>query len=79
MLGVEDEARYCSYKLTAEPGSLLVLYTDGVIEIDRDMVAGERRLVDIACDVVRHGVQTQPRRSSTRYSSNAGPRTMQRF
>lgn len=34
-----------SHVLNVEPGSVLLLYTDGLTEVDRDAIAGERRLI----------------------------------
>jgi PAS domain S-box-containing protein len=49
LLGVTDPERYESRhvgKLVVEPGTLLVLYTDGLTEATRDLAGGERRLTD---------------------------------
>ena len=44
-LGVVADTRYPSFSLSPKAGALLVLYTDGLIEYDRDLVGGERRLL----------------------------------
>ena len=45
-MGVDGAATYRTFVSRAEHGALLVLYTDGVIELDRDPIAGERKLLD---------------------------------
>ncbi|HEY6234279.1 MAG TPA: PP2C family protein-serine/threonine phosphatase [Candidatus Elarobacter sp.] len=50
-LGVEHGASYPTFKLTAEHDSLLVLYTDGLLEYDRDLIEGERRMVEAARNI----------------------------
>jgi hypothetical protein len=55
-LGVAHDATYRTFSLAAEDKALLVLYTDGVIEYDRDLAAGERRLLDVVRDVARRHV-----------------------
>jgi serine phosphatase RsbU (regulator of sigma subunit) len=51
-LGVEVELPDLirEHELTYEPGSLFVLYTDGLIEFNHDADEGERRLVAAATD-----------------------------
>lgn len=44
-LGVQSDSTFASETHILEPGDMLVFYTDGLIEADRDIVAGERRLV----------------------------------
>jgi PAS domain S-box-containing protein len=49
LLGVTDAERYESRRVgkrIIEPGTLLVLYTDGLTEATRDLAGGERRLID---------------------------------
>ncbi len=50
-LGILPGVRYQSFSTQAAAGALLVLYTDGVIEHKRDLVEGERRLLDAARSV----------------------------
>jgi serine phosphatase RsbU (regulator of sigma subunit) len=45
-LGVAHDAEYPTFEIQAEHGAILVLYTDGLIEYDRDVLAGERRILD---------------------------------
>jgi serine phosphatase RsbU (regulator of sigma subunit)/CHASE3 domain sensor protein len=45
-LGVKRGIRYVSRFTQAAPGATLFLYTDGVIEHSRDIIAGERELLD---------------------------------
>jgi serine phosphatase RsbU (regulator of sigma subunit)/CHASE3 domain sensor protein len=47
-LGIIDDAAYTRFHARAEAGALLVLYTDGVLEHKRDLIAGEARLLDAA-------------------------------
>jgi len=51
-LGVVDVVGASDWTITLPPGGMLALYTDGLIEFSRDVVDGERRLVD----AVRAGV-----------------------
>jgi CheY-like chemotaxis protein/anti-sigma regulatory factor (Ser/Thr protein kinase) len=46
ILGADDDARYESRLFTLEPGDLLAFYTDGYVELERDLETGERRLVE---------------------------------
>ena len=45
-LGVAHDAQYPSFEVQAEHGAILVLYTDGLLEYDRDLLAGERRILE---------------------------------
>ena len=45
-LGAVDRPTYTAKTVVAAPGSVMTLYTDGLIEYNRDFVAGERRLLD---------------------------------
>jgi serine phosphatase RsbU (regulator of sigma subunit) len=45
-LGIESEIELYSAKYAFEPGSMLVLYTDGLIEERRDIFASERALIE---------------------------------
>ena len=44
-LGAIADATYTSHRVQIDERGLVVLYTDGVIEYDRDILAGERRLL----------------------------------
>jgi serine phosphatase RsbU (regulator of sigma subunit) len=46
-LGAIDRASYTVTSVLATPGSLLTLYTDGLIEHNRDWEEGERRVLDV--------------------------------
>jgi signal transduction histidine kinase/DNA-binding response OmpR family regulator/anti-sigma regulatory factor (Ser/Thr protein kinase) len=46
ILGVDGDARYETREFALDPGDLLAFYTDGYVELDRDIAAGERRLMD---------------------------------
>ncbi len=70
-LGLRQRDSKRSAGLTVQPGSLLIAYTDGLVEFDRDPVAGERALLEAvrlakrasaAHDVYRHIVADQPAR-----------------
>jgi CHASE3 domain sensor protein len=54
-LGILPDVEYGSFIAHAHPGALLVLYTDGVIEHKRDLIEGERRLLEAARMVVEMG------------------------
>lgn len=45
-LGVSAEAAYKTRVVQSVPGAMLVLYTDGVVEHSRDVLQGERELID---------------------------------
>lgn len=45
-LGVTESTRYRTDRVESAPGSMLVLYTDGAIERTRDVLEGERRLLE---------------------------------
>jgi serine phosphatase RsbU (regulator of sigma subunit) len=59
-LGITDDLRLESYDCVLEAGSLLVLYTDGLIENERDIVEGETRLVRV---VAQHRQAPYPARA----------------
>jgi CHASE3 domain sensor protein len=46
-LGVVTKATYRTFVATASDGALMVLYTDGVIEHKRDVIAGTARLLEV--------------------------------
>jgi serine phosphatase RsbU (regulator of sigma subunit) len=43
-LGLRLNQSIPSSSVVLLPGSVIIMYTDGLIEIDRDLIAGERRL-----------------------------------
>ncbi len=47
-LGVDVTAKYTTQTLHAGDGTTLILYTDGIVEYQRDAVAGEQRLLRVA-------------------------------
>ena len=55
-LGAISDATYASFSLSPSSGSLLVLYTDGLIEYKRDLIGGEERLMKAVQHVVASGV-----------------------
>lgn len=52
-LGVLPDPKCRDCRRVIEPGSSLVFYTDGLLEFDRNLAVGERRLLKVAGDVVR--------------------------
>jgi anti-sigma regulatory factor (Ser/Thr protein kinase) len=50
-LGVDPNELYRTVDLDVRQGTMLVLYTDGVIEFKRDILEGERRLLRAVSDV----------------------------
>ncbi|MFI6932128.1 SpoIIE family protein phosphatase [Streptomyces sp. NPDC050287] len=74
LLGIDGAAAYPTTEVDLAPGSVLVLYTDGLIEspgvdiedalagLGRHLTeAGDRPLDDLADDLVRHGAATRER------------------
>lgn len=51
-LGIVEEPEYIAFHARAEAGSLLVLYTDGVLEHKRDLLEGQARLLEAAARAV---------------------------
>lgn len=53
-LGVEEQmpSRIKTHEFRYESGSTMVLYTDGLIEFDHDLIAGETRLLAAASESV---------------------------
>lgn len=45
-LGIDPESAYATYTLDLSPGSLVTLFTDGLIESDRDVRRGSERLFE---------------------------------
>ncbi|HTW82434.1 MAG TPA: SpoIIE family protein phosphatase [Candidatus Sulfotelmatobacter sp.] len=45
-LGIVDRVEASDWTFTIPPGALLALYTDGLVEYSRDVVEGERRVLD---------------------------------
>jgi serine phosphatase RsbU (regulator of sigma subunit) len=45
MLGVQEMAAYVTRRVRAPRRGLFVMYTDGVTELDRKIIDGERRLL----------------------------------
>ncbi|MGH7738457.1 MAG: PP2C family protein-serine/threonine phosphatase [Candidatus Tyrphobacter sp.] len=52
-LGAASDPATRAHALRVEEGSMLVLYTDGVIEFDHDVISGERALREAAGSVAR--------------------------
>jgi CHASE3 domain sensor protein len=52
-LGIVPDPKARDYALRIEPGSTLILYTDGILEFDRNLGLGERRLREVASAAVR--------------------------
>jgi len=51
-LGIVDRVDASDWTFTVPPGASFVLYTDGLIEYGRDVIAGERRLLDCVREAV---------------------------
>ncbi len=47
-LGIVPDAEYRTFSASADAGAMLVLYTDGVLEHKRDVIAGQARLLEAA-------------------------------
>jgi serine phosphatase RsbU (regulator of sigma subunit) len=53
-LGVEERMPLCKmHEFSYDQESLLLLYTDGLIEYGRNLIAGEARLVAAASEALR--------------------------
>lgn len=50
-LGVSAGSAYRTFTLQAQYDSLLVLYTDGLLEYGHDLIAGERRMLEVAKNI----------------------------
>lgn len=50
-LGVVKGSAYPTFTLRAEHGSLLVMYTDGLLEYNHDLIEGERRMLEVAKNI----------------------------
>ncbi len=48
MLGAPQSGTPCEWEMGLQPGSLLVLYTDGILEHSRDLIAAETLLLQAA-------------------------------
>lgn len=46
-LGAQADSAFESEEIALEPGDTLAFYTDGLTEVDRDVVAGERRFAEL--------------------------------
>lgn len=55
-LGIEHGSAYPTFRITASHESLLVLYTDGLLEYDRDLIEGERRMLQAAENIAAQRV-----------------------
>lgn len=53
-LGAIGEAKYRTYRVRTVPGATLVLYTDGAVEHTRDVLEGERILLDAIVAATSH-------------------------
>jgi serine/threonine-protein kinase RsbW len=51
-LGIVDAVRASDWTFTIASGAIFALYTDGLIEYDRDLAAGESRLLDALRDAL---------------------------
>lgn len=58
-LGAFRDAQFETHSVHCPDGSMLVLYTDGLIEISRDVIAGDRTLEDVVrSDAVSHAANS---------------------
>ncbi|HET9341961.1 MAG TPA: SpoIIE family protein phosphatase [Candidatus Eremiobacteraceae bacterium] len=73
-LGVSESTRYRTNRVESAPGSMLVLYTDGAIERTRDVLEGERRLLE-AVKVARDGREPHPASAIYRSVLGGGDRS----
>jgi serine phosphatase RsbU (regulator of sigma subunit) len=53
-MGVIDDPSYTTWSVETRPGTVIVLYTDGLTESGRDLPAGEERLLATAERLERH-------------------------
>jgi serine phosphatase RsbU (regulator of sigma subunit)/anti-sigma regulatory factor (Ser/Thr protein kinase) len=53
-LGIVDQIDATDWTFTLPPGALFAVYTDGLIEYSRDVLAGERRLIEAVREGVAH-------------------------
>jgi serine phosphatase RsbU (regulator of sigma subunit) len=47
-IGIQPSLQMVTHRVSLEPDTLLVFYTDGVVELERDVATGERRLREAA-------------------------------
>jgi anti-sigma regulatory factor (Ser/Thr protein kinase) len=52
-LGVVEDLAPAAWTFTLPPGALLVLYTDGIVEFERDVFFGESALIRASLDEIR--------------------------
>jgi phosphoserine phosphatase RsbU/P len=52
-LGIAADAHYETLQISMAKASMLVFYTDGAVEQGRDVIAGERRLLEIVSQTAR--------------------------
>jgi CHASE3 domain sensor protein len=53
-LGVYGTPKYVEYRVQSVPGATLILYTDGAVEHSRDVLAGERLLLEAIVDAAKN-------------------------
>lgn len=56
-LGVDPNPKFQTHELRAEPGTMLVLYTDGLTEARRTIDEDERRLLEACGKAARNGMR----------------------
>lgn len=78
-LGVQRESSYRTFGLTVEHGSLLVLYTDGLLEYDHDLIAGEQRMLEAAKNIAVQRVADPAGAIEDAIFKNHKPSTTWRF
>ena len=72
MLGVQD-FQYQTYTVHAESGSLLVFYTDGLIEFTRDPLSGEQKLLRTVGTIVGSALENPAAAIGQRILDGAAP------
>jgi serine phosphatase RsbU (regulator of sigma subunit) len=72
-IGILPNATYSSYRVRLTAGSLLVLYTDGLVEYNRDLIAGVDRLLLALTGVAASGAADPARALSDAMFSDGRP------
>jgi serine phosphatase RsbU (regulator of sigma subunit)/CHASE3 domain sensor protein len=73
-LGVMAHPHAVDFTREIQPGSTLICYTDGLLEFDRDLALGERRLREVARTLAHAHVDRPARTLLRRTLKNAKPR-----
>ena len=73
-LGIVDQVAASDWTFTLPPGALFAVYTDGLIEYSRDLLEGERRLLDAVHDGIVYR-DPEPARALLQRVFSAQPNT----